>query len=286
MLIILQSNLKEHFYVLFFILFIGDIMLLIKSFMIGIGKIIPGVSGAILAINFGIYERLLNALTCFFNDWRNNFKFLLVVILGGVLGIVIGSKVLLVLFNNYQFLTLMFFNGLIIGGSYIFAKGIRYQKKDILLVLIITLITIASFIPFKSMNIDNNIMFLLGGFIEVFASIVPGISATSLLMLIGIYDHVLLLISNIDNLSYVISNFNIYLYFGIGMFLSFIINLYLVKFCLNKYPHESHLVVLGLSIASILYLLINTFKLSFNGTSLILGIVLFIWGIIINKYLV
>ena len=41
---------------------IGDIMLFIKSFLIGIGKIIPGVSGAILAINFNVYERLLDSL--------------------------------------------------------------------------------------------------------------------------------------------------------------------------------------------------------------------------------
>ena len=261
-------------------------MLFIKSFIIGIGKIIPGVSGAILAINFGLYEKIITALTCFFDDWKNNLKFLFIVIIGGLFGVVIGSKGLLFLFNNYQFLTLMFFNGLIIGGSYIFAKGIEYRKNDIFFILFIILVAIVSFIPIKNINISNNIMLLLGGFIEVFASIVPGISATSLLMLLGVYNQVLLLISNVNNLNYVINNLNVYLYFGIGMFLSFMINLYLIKICLNKYPHESHLVALGLSIASIIYLLINTFKLSFNIISLIIGMGLFIIGIIINKYLV
>lgn len=261
-------------------------MLFIKSFIIGIGKIIPGVSGAVLAINFGLYEKILNALTCFFDDWKSNLKFLFIVIIGGLFGVVIGSKGLLFLFNHYQFLTLMFFNGLIIGGSYIFAKGIEYRKNDIYLIIIIMLVTIVSFLPIRNISISNDIMLILGGFIEAFASIVPGVSATSLLMLIGIYNQVLLLISNVNNLSYIINNLNIYLYFGIGMLLSFILNIYLVKYCLNKYPHYSHLIVLGLSIASIIYLLINTFKLSFNIISLIIGMGLFIIGIIINKFLV
>ena len=84
----------------------------------------PGVSGALLAINFGIYEKLLDTLTNFFDDWKNNLKFLLFLGSGGLLAIIFGSKFLLYLFNNYRFITMMFFVGLIIGGSYKFAKGI------------------------------------------------------------------------------------------------------------------------------------------------------------------
>ena len=51
-------------------------LLFLKGIIIGIGKIIPGVSGALLAINFNVYERLLNSLTNFFDDWKNNLKFI------------------------------------------------------------------------------------------------------------------------------------------------------------------------------------------------------------------
>ena len=101
-------------------------MLIIKGFIIGLGKIMPGVSGAMLAINFSIYEKLLDALTNFFNDWKNNLKFLILLGIGGILAIVFGSKFLLYLFDNYKFMTMMFFIGLIMGGSYNFSKKIQY----------------------------------------------------------------------------------------------------------------------------------------------------------------
>ena len=56
----------------------GEIMLLfMKGFVVGIGKIIPGVSGAMLAINFKVYEKLLDAVTNFFGNWKDNLIFLL-----------------------------------------------------------------------------------------------------------------------------------------------------------------------------------------------------------------
>ena len=54
-------------------------LLFLKGFIIGIGKIIPGVSGALLAINFHVYERLINAITHFFDGKKENFKFLLII---------------------------------------------------------------------------------------------------------------------------------------------------------------------------------------------------------------
>ena len=56
-------------------------ILFFKSFIIGIAKIIPGVSGAMLAVNFSIYDKLINAITNFFSDKKNNLKFLLLSIL-------------------------------------------------------------------------------------------------------------------------------------------------------------------------------------------------------------
>ena len=52
--------------------------LFLKGLIIGIGKIIPGVSGAMLAINFNVYEMAIEAVSNFFYDWKNNLKFLLV----------------------------------------------------------------------------------------------------------------------------------------------------------------------------------------------------------------
>ena len=81
-------------------------LLFLKSFIVGIGKIIPGVSGALLAINFGIYEKLLDSITNFFDDWKNNIKFLLIFCFGIILSIIIGSKIILyLLIINFHMIT-------------------------------------------------------------------------------------------------------------------------------------------------------------------------------------
>ena len=261
----------------------------LQGFIIGLGKIMPGVSGALLAINFGIYERLLDSLTNFFSDWKSNLKFLLLIGSSGVLAIIFGSKLLLYLFNSYRFITMMFFIGLIVGGSYNFAIKIKYSwKKLILLILVIfifLLLDICSFSNYILLSKNNTLIFFIGGFIEIFASIVPGISATSLLMMLGIYKIILEMIANVYNFSYVLNHINLYLSYGLGMIVSFIINIYLINYLIKKYRSISYIVILGLSIASIIYLVIVTFKLKFTLIELIIGIMLFSVGMLLANLL-
>ena len=234
----------------------------LQGFIIGLGKIMPGVSGALLAINFGIYERLLDSLTNFFSDWKSNLKFLLLIGSGGVLAIIFGSKLLLYLFNSYRFITMMFF-----------------------IIFIFLLLDICSFSNYILLSKNNTLIFFIGGFIEIFASIVPGISATSLLMMLGIYKIILEMIANVYNFSYVLNHINLYLSYGLGMIVSFIINIYLINYLIKKYRSISYIVILGLSIASIIYLVIVTFKLKFTLIELIIGIMLFSVGMLLANLL-
>lgn len=248
----------------------------------------PGVSGAMLAINFGVYEKLLSAITNFFDNLRSNFIFLLKVGFGGLLAIMLGSNGILYLFTNYKFLTMLFFIGLMLGGTYRFSKKIYYQRKHIIILLVI----IGLFLYLSLGNINNlgvlpnnEIKYFLGGFTEIFASIVPGISGTSLLMILGIYEDIIELIANVYNFNYILDNINIYFSYSIGMIISFIINCYLVNYLIKKHKNNSYVLVLGLSLASIIYLLIMTFKLKFVLFELLIGIVLFVLGIIIANLL-
>ena len=237
-----------------------------------------------LAINFQVYEPLIKALSSFFDDWKYNLMFLIRISLGIILAIFLGSKVILLLFNNYRFMTLMFFIGLIMGGSYNYLKSIKYTFRNGIFLLVIFLIFIIlsisniHYVYTLKNNFYDDIIFFIGGIIEIAASIIPGISATSLLMILGIYQQVLLMIANILNLNYVFKFFNLYLAYGLGMFLSFIINIYLVNFLLNKYYDIFKIVIAGLSLASIGFLLISTFKLSFTAYEFILGIIILISG--------
>ncbi len=261
-------------------------MLFIKGLIVGIGKIIPGVSGALLAINLGVYERLIKAVTNFFDDYKNNFKFILIFGLGMIISIVFGSKIIIYLFNNYKFITLSFFLGLIIGGTYIFSKEIRYNIKNIIIILIMLIIfLLLCLFPINFKLTNFLIIYFISGYIEIFASIIPGISATALLMMLGIYDKVLLMIANSFDISYVLDNINIYIIYILGMFISFIINIYLIRYLFSKYRNCTYTLILCLSVISIILLIINILNINYNYIELCIGIIFLFSGILIAKKL-
>lgn len=264
-------------------------LLFLKGFIIGIGKIIPGVSGAILAINFNIYEKAIDSVTNFFKDWNANLKFILLLGSGIILSVVLCSNLVIYFLNNYFFLTMMLFIGLILGGTYNFGKNIEYKNKlkDSLLVLLVMGIILIISVE----NIDNiyvmrdnfldNIVFFIGGVIEIMASIIPGISGTALQMILGIYDKILIMISSIFNLSFVVENINLYLSYGFGMFLSLIVNLLLVNYFLKKHKRIANLVILGLSISSIVLLFGMNLVHGFTVLEFIEGIMLMVVGLLL-----
>ena len=90
-------------------------ILIIKGFIIGIAKIIPGVSGSLVALNLGLYERGIEAISNFFNNVKSNMIFLLNVGIGIIISIIIGSKVIDYALLKFYFPTILLFIGLLIG---------------------------------------------------------------------------------------------------------------------------------------------------------------------------
>lgn len=274
---------------LFSYVYIGDIMILfIKGFIIGIGKIIPGVSGALLAINFKVYERTIEAVVNFFDDWKKNLLFITKLGSGIILSIVLCSNGIMYLLNNYRFITMMFFVGLICGGTYNYATGIKCNYSDVLfMILFIVMLFIISYGNiFNSYEITHgfmdNVVFFIGGVIEVMSSIIPGISGTAIHLILGIYDSILMMISKIFDFHYVIMNINLYISYGIGMMVSFIICMIGINYLLKRYPVIFSKIILGLCIYSILMLVIFTFSLKITILNFVLGIMLLIVGLLIG----
>lgn len=280
---------KDKIVFLFSYIFIGDRMkLFIKGLIIGIGKIIPGVSGALLAINFGVYDKLIKAVVNFFDDWKENIKFLLLVGSGIMISIVLFSKGISFLISNYRYLTMMLFMGLIVGGTYNYGSSIRYSKRDIWIIILIGVI----FSGISFLGIDgnyvmqgdyrDNIMFFIGGIIEIGASIIPGISGTALMMIMGIYDEVMMMIGNIFQLEYVINNIGIYISYGMGMVVSFIGITLIINMLLKRCYHMFQVVIMGLCVYSVLVMGRIIFMMRIGVIEFILGIMLLMGGMMIG----
>ncbi len=255
----------------FFILFI-------KGFIIGIGKIIPGVSGAMLAISLNLYEKGLNAITHFFNDIKNNLYFLGSLALGILFSCFFFSKILLFTFNNYYFLSMMLFIGLILGGIFSFIKENFQKEKMLISIISLGLIFFLSILnPIQNKNFSSNFLYLISGIIDAFASIVPGISGTLLLILLGTYQTVLNAVSTI--------NIIVLIFYGMGLFIGIIIFSLLIDYLFKKRKDIINHIIIGLSSSTLIILFIQTIPKFKNIYELFLGILCLTLGVYIANIL-
>ena len=103
---------------------------LIKAILIGIAKIIPGVSGTILMISFNLYDKALDAITKFFNNPKKNFLFLMNLAFGVLIGVVLFSKVIIYFLNEHYIYTMSLFIGLILGVIGLIWMAVESSEKS------------------------------------------------------------------------------------------------------------------------------------------------------------
>jgi len=229
----------------------------LKGFLIGIGSIMPGVSGGSLAVIFGLYDKITNLISHAYKEIRYNFKknfiFFLPIGLGGVIGVLLFSGIMEYLFTNYNVQIKYLFIGLIVGTFPLVFKDANkhgYRKIYIVpfiislaLTIIVTIIdnnavnAVSSFEP----NIWQLIMY---GAILGFGTIIPGISASFILMYLGSYDLVLAAISEI--------NIPVLIPLGIGFVLSIVLFAKIINILFEKFYGYTYYTVLGFVIGSII----------------------------------
>ena len=230
--------------------------LILKGFIIGIAKIIPGVSGSLVALNLGLYEKGIKAISNFFKDIKNNSIFLLNVGIGILLAIILGSKLLDYLLNNYYMLTMIVFIGLLIGSNS-FIKDTKTKKQYIYMIttffiMLLLFIIKTDYNYIYKDNIINNLYVIFIGFIDAATMIIPAISGTIILMLLGSYDFFLSIFIN------PFSNIKILILFFIGLFIGIILVTKLMNKLLENKKEIIYPIINGFFLSSILFLSIQT----------------------------
>ena len=263
--------------------------LILKGFIIGIGKIVPGVSGAMLAITLGVYDKAILAITDFTSDKKKNFKLLLLLGIGIISSIIVFSKIINYFYNNHYIPTMLFFMGLIIGGIPGLINKTSYNYKNIIITsvsfLIVTILSF-SFINNTYMlkgNFVDYIILFIGGITEAFSSIVPGISGTALFMVMGIYNIVIEMLANLTNVFYVIDNFLLIVFFIIGLLLGVILISILVKWLFSKYSSKTYSAILGFCLSNVVILFLKIITYSPSLFGYLIGIPLSLIGYFIGK---
>jgi putative membrane protein len=190
----------------------------LKGFAMGTANVIPGVSGGTIALITGIFERLINSLKSFNlkalkllfkRDFKafvliTDLKFLSVVLFGVLASIFSVAKLLSFLFENYPIFIWSYFFGLIIASIWLVGKTITKYNASVILFLILGT-AIAASITILSPARENDSFFylIICGVVAVCSMILPGISGSFVLVLMGNYELVLRSITelNIVNLS-------------------------------------------------------------------------------------
>ena len=230
---------------------------IVKGIFIGAGAIVPGISSGVLCVIFGIYEKLLDAVLNFFKDIKQNIKFLFPITLGVGIGVLLFSNILNYFLYEFPIQTKSIFIGLIIGTIPSLIKEVNeketFKPQNVLYLLIALAIGIITVVLENRMhiitNLDNiSVMYLvMCGAIMSVGIVVPGVSSTIILMLLGVYSVYLQSVANLY--------LPVLIPLGIGLILGSIIVMKLTKKLLEKYYAQTFYSIIGFTIGSIFVLL-------------------------------
>lgn len=225
----------------------------IKGIIIGIGAVAPGISGGSLAVIFGIYERITDFISNIFKDFKSNFLFFLPIAIGGGVGVIGFSKILNYFFEYYSTYVTYLFIGLIAGTlPSVFREANKngYKRSYLIpFVLSFVLTAVLAFIDNNSQEIvraaEHSFLEKVGfGAILGFGTIIPGISASFILMYLGAYKAVL------DG----ISSINLYMLIpaGIGFVASILLFAKIINLLFKKFYGYTYYTAIGFVMGSII----------------------------------
>ena len=267
------------------------IKLFFKGVFMGIADAIPGVSGGTIALLLGIYEELISTISGlnfslitklknngFKSFWESlNGNFLITLVLGIGISLILFVKISANLLTSHPLYVWSFFLGLILATVYVIYKLIESWN---LVNIISTLLMIAFSIILTSdsLNIsdDTNLFYILiCGIIASSAMILPGISGSLILVILGVYK---ILVEALDNLDVkIISSFLVGAVIGVISFSK------ILKWLFNNYKSLAYSIMLGLVIGSIekIWPWNKSFSAELSNLDLFLSISLVILGFII-----
>jgi len=278
-----------------------NIILFIKGFIMGIANIIPGVSGGTLAIILGIYEEFIGALSHLLKNFKSNIKFLLPLGIGILASIATMSNLIDYSFNHFPIATCLFFVGLVIGGIPLLTKKVK-GKNDSKGIYNITVFCITfalvifmacaeflfktSFsVSFAHMTLIGFILLFLVGILAAGTMVIPGVSGSLVLMLIGYYRPIIKTIKSLVHFNNVFHNGIILCTFGLGILIGIVGISRLFEYLFKKHETITYYGVLGFIYASVLAIPISLFAtevITFKVFEIIVGIVLLGLGMIVS----
>lgn len=256
-----------------------------KGAVIGIANIIPGVSGGTMAVSMGIYDRLIHCITHLFKEFKKSILFLFPILLGAAAALVASAFGLEYLFGNYPVPTNFLFIGLILGGLPAMCKKVKGNRVKaghvISFLIFFVLVTGLALLGEKegaaadlSFHLLNVIKLFFVGMIASATMVIPGVSGSMILLLIGYYHPIIETISSFIralaafDINGILSGMAVLVPAGIGIIVGIFAIAKLIEIIFQKFPMYAFWAIIGLIVASPIAVVLMNLA-SFSGVTVL-----------------
>lgn len=243
------------------------IITFLKGIWIGGTMTVPGISGGTMAMVLNIYDRIIDAVASFRKNVKSNAIYLLILGFGGLMGFILFARYILQpLLVAFALQTQFFFIGAVAGGGPTIFKSSGAKRatfKNVLsvicgaiAVLLIDCIPDGLFVPTGAMTFAEISVQFLGGLLVSIAFVLPGISVSQMLLMLGIYEEIIAVASNFQ--------FYKFIPLGIGVIVGTIIVAKTMQHLIDKHHTVTYMVIFGFLLGSIPQLLPSVFPVGFQ----------------------
>ncbi len=272
-----------------------------RGSLLGVANIMPGVSGGALAISMGIYDKIIYAITHLRKDLKSSIRILIPIGIGAVLGFAGLSFVIRWLFKEYPLQTNLLFVGLVLGGIPEILKPIRAEKVRtagilaffffFFLVAVLPMLNISGKEAVMDLSFATAVKMFGIGIISAATMVVPGVSGSMILLLIGYYQPLLdeitgciqgFLTMNADQM---IRGVLILAPAVLGLGAGIIVIAKIVEYLLAHHKTTSYWGILGLIIASPVGILAEMKGISLDAVSGLWGVLALLIGLFVANRL-
>ena len=236
---------------------------IIVGIFIGLSVIVPGISGSTMAITLKVYDKGMYAFSHMFKEFKKCFLYALPVIGGIFVGFFGAVKGLQFLLDTIPFITICLFMGLMIGTYPVIFKEVKGEKpntKNVLLIVVgfivpivfsvLSLVLVDGQNTLESLNFGHYALFFVMGALISVTQLLPGLSATVLMMIFGYYSALMggLHFSLLTDFPKLL----VYILMGIGFLVGVFTISKLFEKILNKARRQFFFVVSGISVGSVI----------------------------------
>lgn len=247
----------------------------LKGVIVGIGGIAPGLSGSVLLVILGLYQKTVTAIGTLFKNFKRNVVFLFPLCLGFGTGVILFSKLVDYLLTNFEMYTRFAFLGLVLGTVPLFYKEVKkegFNKKYYLIIFLSACVGFSLFYfnkdLFPAITNPNIFQSVILGIAVAGSSIIPGVDSAVILSSLGLYE---LYVSSLANL-----DLSVLIPAGIGLIFGVLVISFLINKILSRYYTLTFSIIFGLFLSIIPNVLNNSCMLGFNINSIISVLILII----------